>query len=243
MSSNNEQEDNPAKKQKTAAKPVLGYWKIRGLASAIRYQLAYSGKLPNIDFDEEVYVQGDGPEFSRASWTDVKFDQGLTYPNLPYLKDGDFSLTESGAIHRYCALKWCPELLCLDDPELYGKSEMVWGVVSDLKGFVTTKCYRGDGDKKALAKAAIPRFELFAKELEKNKYLIGDKLCCADFAFVELLEMMEFISDGDIFATYPTLKEYRDRVFQQPKLKEYYEDEAKCPKLPFNNKVAIINNM
>ena len=31
-------------------KPILGYWKIRGLASSIRYQLIYSG----IEFDEEI---------------------------------------------------------------------------------------------------------------------------------------------------------------------------------------------
>jgi hypothetical protein len=29
------------------SKPILGYWKIRGLASGIRYQMAYQG----IQFD------------------------------------------------------------------------------------------------------------------------------------------------------------------------------------------------
>ncbi|KAL7539342.1 hypothetical protein ACHAXR_009226 [Thalassiosira sp. AJA248-18] len=218
-----------------SSKPILGYWKIRGLASAIRYQLAYS----NVSFDEELYEQSDGPEFSRATWTDVKYDQGLTYPNLPYLKDGNLSLTESGAIHRYCAKKWCPELLCSDDAELYGKAEMVWGVVSDLKGFVTVQCYMGDGDKKKLAEKAIPRFALIAEELKNNKFLVGDRLCCADFAFVELVEMVDFISDGEIFTVYPSIKGFRDRVFELTKLKEYYE---KGPKLIFNNKVAKINN-
>ena len=32
-------------------KPVLGYWKIRGLASNLRYQLAYQG----IDYDMVEY--------------------------------------------------------------------------------------------------------------------------------------------------------------------------------------------
>jgi hypothetical protein len=32
-------------------KPVLGYWKIRGLAAAIRYQLIYCG----VDFDMQEY--------------------------------------------------------------------------------------------------------------------------------------------------------------------------------------------
>ena len=187
---------------------------------------------------------GDGQRgFSRAAWLDVKRDQGLTYPNLPYLKDGAFSLTESGAIHRYCAKKWCPDLLCCDDLELYGKAEMAWGVVSDIKGLVTGRCYRGDGDKKGLTGDALPRFALIAKELDFNKFLVGDTICCADFALVELVEMMDFISEGEIFAIYPSIKRYRDRVFALPKLKEYYADEERCPKLPFNNKCAAINNI
>lgn len=49
----------------TMTKPILGYWKIRGLAAGIRYQLAYS----KVDFDEDVYEQGDGPDFRLVSCT------------------------------------------------------------------------------------------------------------------------------------------------------------------------------
>ncbi|EED93694.1 glutathione s-transferase [Thalassiosira pseudonana CCMP1335] len=216
-------------------KPILGYWKIRGLAAGIRYQLAYS----KVDFDEDVYEQGDGPDFSRASWMDVKNYQGLEYPNLPYIKDGDVALSESGAIHRYCAKKWAPDLLCLDDAEMYGKTEMAWGVVSDVKGFVTGPCYNGSMTKEELAAASLPRLELLAKSLNSNKFLAGDKVCCADFQFVELLEFVDFVSAGEVYRVYPQLKVYRDRLFGLSGLKEYYE---KAEKLPFNNKVAKINN-
>ena len=205
--------------------------------SAIRYQLTYSG----VAFDEETYEQGDGPEFSRAAWNDIKHDQGLTYPNLPYLKDGDFALTESAAIHRYCAKKWCPELLCDDDLQAYGKAEMMWGVVCDIKALVTTRCYRGNFDRRALSEAMLPRFATIAGQLNKHQFIAGDRLCCADFSFVELVEMMDFISEGDgiLFTQFPSIKRYRDRMFALPKLKEYYE-EGMCRKLPFNNKVAQI---
>jgi len=222
-------------------KPILGYWNIRGLASSIRYQLIYSG----IEFDEEVYEQGNAPEYSRDEWMKSKYKLGLEYPNLPYLKDGnEYKLTESGAIHRYCARKWCPKLLCYDDVELYGKAEMVWGIVSDLKGFVTMNCYRGDGDKKSLSNIAIPRFAFVTKQLESKKYLIGDKLCCADFALMELIEMMDYISNGEIYKMYPSLQYYRNRMFSLPKVKEYYEDKRRsnAQKLQFNNKSAKINN-
>jgi glutathione S-transferase len=216
-------------------KPILGYWKIRGLAEGIRYQLAYS----NVDYAEEVYEQGDGPEFSRAAWMDVKFQQGLAFPNLPYLKDGDFSITESGAIHRYSAKRWCQELLNLDDVKMYAKGEMLWGVIGDIKGFVTMQCYIGDGSKEHLAEKAIARLELLAKAVGENKYVAGDKLCCADFSFIELLELIDFVSDGKVYETYPALKEYKERIFGLPGVKEYTEKRAK---LPFNNKVAKINN-
>ena len=229
-----------SKRAKTAdGRPTIGYWRIRGLAAPIKYQLAYS----LVEFDEETYEQGDGPDFSRAAWLDVKNALGLEFPNLPYLKVDGMSLTESGAIHRFCAHKWRRELLFLENAESFAKSEMVWGVVSDLKAAITSRSYRGDGNKKNLSDFALPGLESLYKQVgEKGEnYLIGsaEDLCCADFAFVELIEYVDFVSDGKVYEIYPGFKTYRDRIFSLPGLKEYYET---CPKLPFNNKVAKINN-
>lgn len=82
-----------------SGKPVLGYWKIRGLASNLRYQLHYMG----VEYDLVEYQQGPAPDFSRADWMDKKFTLDLPFPNLPYLKHGDFKLTETMAIHEYLA--------------------------------------------------------------------------------------------------------------------------------------------
>lgn len=64
------------------SKPTLGYWKSRGAAAGMRYQLKYQG----VDFDLKEYVQG-GKEtgFSRDDWMKVKFTLGFDFPNLPYL--------------------------------------------------------------------------------------------------------------------------------------------------------------
>merc|ERR1711957_185448 len=94
-------------KDMDASKPTLGYWKIRGLASNIRYQLAYCG----VEYNLVEYEQGDAPDFSREPWLEKKFNLGLAFPNLPYLVDGDFSMTETLPIHKYIAEKWRPELL------------------------------------------------------------------------------------------------------------------------------------
>ncbi len=91
----------------TDKKPTLGYWAIRGLGSQIRYQLVYLG----IDYEEDIYEQGDGPAFSRACWLDKKDNLGLQFPNLPYYLDGTTKVTEAMPIMKYIAYKYGPELL------------------------------------------------------------------------------------------------------------------------------------
>ena len=59
--------------ESTNSKPRLGYWKIRGLAAAMRYQLVYCG----VKFDEDQYEEGDAPDFSRDQWLSKKFKLGL----------------------------------------------------------------------------------------------------------------------------------------------------------------------
>jgi len=87
------------------AKPILGYWDIRGLGEALRYQLIYQG----IDFEDKHYT----PDERGKSWfVDDKPNLGLDFPNIPYFVDTDgFCLTEHLAVHHYIALKWNPELL------------------------------------------------------------------------------------------------------------------------------------
>ena len=117
-------------------KPTLGYWKIRGLGAGIRYQLIYSG----VDYDVEEYEQGPAPGFSRTPWTDKKPNMGLDFPNLPWFKNGEHSMTETMAIHIYIADKWMPKLLGAD-PQQRARINMLAGVIGDLKGAVTMPCY------------------------------------------------------------------------------------------------------
>jgi hypothetical protein len=52
---------------------VLGYWAIRGLAEPARLVLHYT-KTP---YTEKMYVQGEGPEYSREEWLSEKQKIGL----------------------------------------------------------------------------------------------------------------------------------------------------------------------
>jgi glutathione S-transferase len=105
-----------------ANKLTLAYWAIRGLAQAPRTLLAYC----DIPFEDKQYQQTppekplpetltkgwpyksmEEYEDSKKSWFDVKGTVLGDYhsPNLPYLLDGDVTLSESNAILRYIGAK------------------------------------------------------------------------------------------------------------------------------------------
>ena len=55
----------------------------------------------------------------------------LDFPNLPYLIDGDFKLTETIAIQMYIAQKWKPELLG-STPQEHAKIYSIYLMVHDI---------------------------------------------------------------------------------------------------------------
>lgn len=72
-------------------KITLGYWKSRGRAQVPRLLMAYTGA----SWEDIVYTE---PEkwFGKDKMT-----LGLDFPNLPYLIDGNFNVTETSAICMY----------------------------------------------------------------------------------------------------------------------------------------------
>ena len=169
-------------------KPTLGYWAIRGLGSQIRYELVYLG----VDYKEDIYEQGDGPEYSRACWLDKKDTLGLQFPNLPYYIDGTMKVTEAMPIMKYIAYKYGPELLGGSPAEI-AKVEMVAGIVTDLKGAITMPCYTS-GDRNAITMNLMEKVKPLVAFLGDKKFLVGDNVTYIDFVFFELIDFMTFIS-------------------------------------------------
>ncbi len=71
---------------------TVGYWEFKGRAQTIRHLLSYT----KTEFKDNQYKLD-----KREDWDIEKTEKntlGLEIPNLPYLIDGEFKLTETKAI-------------------------------------------------------------------------------------------------------------------------------------------------
>ena len=216
-------------------KPTLGYWKIRGMASGLRYQMIYQG----VEFNMEEHEQGPGPAFSRTPWTDKKFGLGLDFPNLPYFKHGEHVMTETIPIHLFIADKWMSNLLG-EDTQHRAKVNMLAGPIGELKGAVTMPCYMSTDRTKAV-NAINQRLPDILRFQGDNKFLTQG-LSWLDFFFFELTYLMKYLKP-DLFETFPQLKLHFDAMRNLKNLKEYLANpESIDNNRQFNNRQALINN-
>ena len=220
----------------TSAKPELGYWKIRGLAAPIRYQLAYCG----VDFKDTEYEQLVKPEggFDMSAWTDVKYKMDLDFPNLPYFIDGDVNVTETLAIHRYISNKYDPKL-CGSTPEVTANVDMMANIIHEWKFGANKLCY-GDKSQEDIAEISRAKAGMIEKWLENKKFCAGDSLTWVDFDLFEACEFFEFLFEGKFYTEFPGFKAYHDRIGELPKLKEYIS--TAMTGYTFNNKSSKVNN-
>lgn len=215
--------------------PVLGYWKIRGLAQPIRLMLGYAG----VEFEDKIYEQEDGPSFSRDAWLADKFKLGLDFPNLPYYFDGDVKLTQSSAIMRHIARKH--DLMGKTDTEK-DRCDLAGEQLNDFRMNFVKMCYGKyfgvDFKEKApkYVKDLSGILKPFEEFLGDNKWLAGANITWADFILWEMLDQHLLLAPGCLDSL-PKLKAYHQAFMEEPKIKEFLASD-KCFKGPCNNKVA-----
>lgn len=196
-------------------KVKLGYWGIRGLAQVPRLLLSYSG----VEFEDFHYTNGD-------KWfKEDKLNLGLDFPNLPYLLDGEYSLTESSAVQRYIINKW-------GNPELLGKnSHDNSRIESFLSIFVEiSTAVKGLFFNKDHATAKGPLIEKYKGKLEqldkfvgKNQFVIG-YLTLADFIVAEDSNYIEAVFPEETKGI-SFLRTIRENFNNLPEIQAYYKSD------------------
>jgi glutathione S-transferase len=214
---------------------TLGYWDIRGLGEPIKALLEYL----RIPYSQDKYGKTD-------EWKAKKSTMNMDFPNLPYLIDGEKSLSETEAILGYLCLK-------ANKPEMLGKPEdaiefiQLKGIVGDIQNGITRPSY-GSKSLEEFKKACDDfvlgggkyKFDGIEAILGKREWLLG-YLTYLDFWFVELVERFEDIDKEvgtKIIANYPNLQAYVKRFLELPEIKEYRQS-GRFQARPHNNYMAI----
>ncbi|KAF8785295.1 glutathione S-transferase class-mu 26 kDa isozyme 47-like [Argiope bruennichi] len=191
-------------------KPVVGYWNIRGLVEPIRYILHYN----NVDFEDKRYPLSD-----RQLWEKEKFNLNLDFPNLPYYIDDDVRLTQSVAILRYLAEKYGLDGKTKAEKLLVSLAEQQ---IIDFRTSFGRLCYDPNFEKtKPEFEKKVPvQLKFVADFLGNRKYLAGDSLTYVDFMAYDTLDYYLYLIPN-VFADFPVLKEYHQRIRNLPELQAY----------------------
>jgi len=215
--------------------PILGYWKIRGLAQAIRNLLTYAGE----EFEDKMYQTGPAPDFDRSSWLDDKFKLNLDFPNLPYYIDGDVKLTQSTAILRYVARKH--NLLGKTEEERI-RADMLLNQIEDYRRNFVMLCYDPNfEDLKAGYLKELPNvLKALSDFLGKNKFFAGENVTMVDFLAYEFLHQQVTLKP-DSLDEFSNLKEFKESFESLPTLSDYLKN-SPASKLPLNSAMAKFGN-
>lgn len=210
----------------------IGYWPIKGVTEPTRLLLAYL-KTP---YTEE------NPK-SQEEWYGEKKQElikgGLEFPNLPYLIDGDFKITESSAIPIYISGK-------ANRSELFGacfkeqaKHQMLLGVLKDMKKEIFEVVF-GRMTPEDFSKGKFgTKLQDYSKFVGDNKFSLGNDVRFADLAFVTLMDAYVWVTgltkQENLLLKYKNLAAVVNNVKELDGIKEYLTtDRAKRPLLPPN---------
>lgn len=154
----------------------LGYWGVRGRAQVPRLLLAYSG----VEFEDHHYTD-------PSKWAGQdKLQLGLNFPNLPYLIDGDYNLTESTAIQSYIIKRWGKNELLGKDNHDNARLASFLSVFNEIAEGVRGLFFNKDHEnaKGELLKKYSHKLDELNKYTGQNGFVLG-YLSLADFVVAE----------------------------------------------------------
>ena len=153
---------------------MLGYWGIRGLGHTARLLLNYTGAT----WKDKKYTD-------RDSWFEQdKKNLGMSFPNLPYLLEGNLKVTESMAVYRYIINRSDKKDLMGKNLQDQGKVDNLTGVFEDIQkaifGLIFSENY--EQEKQKVLEQVKGKFGLVQKFYADNEFSLG-YFTLADFLF------------------------------------------------------------
>ena len=209
----------------------LGYWGIKGVAEPIRWLAAYLGS------DIKEYTPATPEEWFGAKKAQV----GGDFPNLPYLADGDYRLTESSAIPVYLILKAGKQELIGADAKEQGRVRQIEGVLSDIRQNCM-KILFAPADQLAVAQKTfepngqtMQKIEQLSKFLGEKEYFLGH-LTYADIIFAYTADISGAIAVSlglpCPYCGFENLSKLKDRVHGLNGIKQRFESSKDVPFMP-----------
>ena len=200
---------------------IYGYWPIRAgpRGSINRHILYYKG----VDFEDLKHT--------GETWAAFKASGELEFPNLPYIIDGDFKLTESKAVTCYLCEKYAPELLGANVAEK-GKVLMLQNVIADWFMGVAGMTFSNE-DRDAAIEKAMTTIAPIAAALGSNDWFVGSGLTFIDFLMWEVCETVNGLcQDTRLFTAHANLQAHHARVAAIPAFAAYVASD-KFTRTPF----------
>lgn len=217
--------------------PVLGYWRIRGLAAPIRLLLEQA----QVEYAEKHYDCGPAPHFERPEWLGDKFKLGLDFPNLPYYLDAEVKLSQSRVIMRHLARKHQLDGATgaeriradLGDTQAQDYYLDYARVIANNRNFAK--------HKPAYLATLRERLDSLAKFLGDRKFVAGARVTYADFTLFEFLESQRSFQP-DAIEGQPRLQEFVERVNELVAVKSYFTS-SRAIKQPFFGAPAFVDGL
>lgn len=196
-------------------KMKLGYWAMRGRGQVLRLLLTYTG----LDWEEVTYK-----EVSQWFGGGDKTKLGLEFPNLPYLINGEFKLTESNAIAKYIIRKSNKKDLLGKNAEDEARIEMVLSLLEDIFNpvFSTFFSPNHQNDKTRLFDNKVKvKMEELTHYIGNKEFAIG-YLTLADFKLAEASYYFEKMYP-ELLNKFEVLFKIRKNVESLPEIKTFYD--------------------